>query len=108
MVVGVIVGGAIKGGAIKGGAIEGSTIRGSTGLHHLHACDRRQRDPQVHNRWVSNVGCAEEGTRELGRSGRGVVDGNDGGWGRVGCGRVVVDVVGSDRKVIFCDRHEGR
>ena len=40
--------------------------------------------------------------------GRGVVDGNDGGWGRVGCGRVVVDVVGSDRNVIFGDRHEGR
>ena len=108
MAVSIIVGGAIEGGATEGGAIEGSTIRGSTGLHHLRACHRRQCDRRVHNRWVCNVGCAEAGTRELWRGGRGVVDSNDGGWGRVGCSRVVVDVVGSDRKVIFGDRHERR
>lgn len=101
-----MVGCATVGGVIIGCVINSGTIRGSARLNHHFLCHCRQRNRWVRNQWVPNRGWRRSiGARIRGRGGRGVVDDKDRGWGIVGCGHVVGNVVEGDQTGIFGDHN---
>ena len=64
-------------------------------------CDPRQDALEI--TWLTPREAASEAVSAEMEGGRGVVDGKDRGWGSVGCGCVIVDVIGGNNIVIFGD-----